>query len=60
MWEIVVDKIIHKDYIRKNFGKGSKIMFLFVVENSYEIIQTMQINVQGLNVVCKYSGYEEK
>ena len=35
-------------------------MFLFVVENSYEIIQTMQINVQGLNVVCEYSGYEEK
>lgn len=36
-------------------------MFLFVVENAYEIIQTMQqINVQGLNVVCKYSGYEEK
>jgi len=35
-------------------------MFLFVVENSYKIIQTTQINVQGLNVVCKYSGYEEK
>ena len=35
-------------------------MFLFVVENTYEIIKTMQINVQGLNVVCKYSGYEEK
>ena len=35
-------------------------MLLFVVENSYEIIQTMQINVQGLNVVCKYPGYEEK
>ena len=34
-------------------------MLLFVVENSYEIIQTMQINVQGLNVVCKYFGYEE-
>jgi len=35
-------------------------MFLFVVENTYEIIQTMQINVQGLKVVCKYFGYEEK
>lgn len=35
-------------------------MFLFVVENTYEMIQTMQINAQGLNVVCKYSGYEEK
>ena len=36
-------------------------MLLFVVENSYEAIQTMQqINVQGLNVVCKYSDYEEK
>ena len=22
--------------------------------------ESMQINVQGLNVVCKYSGYEEK
>jgi len=44
----------------KIFWKGSRIMFLFVVENTYESIQTMQINVQGLNVVCKYSGYEEK
>ncbi len=35
-------------------------MFLFVVENTYEIIQTMQINVQGLNVICKYSDYKEK
>ena len=35
-------------------------MFLFVVENRYEIIETLQINVQGLSVVCKYSGYEEK
>ena len=35
-------------------------MFLFVVENTYEMIQTLQMNVQGLNVVCKYSGYEEK
>jgi len=35
-------------------------MYLFVVENSYEIIQTMLISEQGLKVVCKYSGYEEK
>ena len=36
-------------------------MSLFVVENAYEINQIVQqINVQGLNVVCKYSGYEEK
>ena len=35
-------------------------MFLFVVENTYERIETMQITMQGLNVVCKYSGYEEK
>ena len=36
-------------------------MFLFVFENAYEIIQTLQqLNVQGLSVVCKYSGYEEK
>lgn len=35
-------------------------MLLFVVEKAYDIIQTRQINLQGLNVVCKYSGYEEK
>jgi len=35
-------------------------MFAFVIENSYINIQTLQINVQGLNVVCKYSDYEEK
>ncbi len=35
-------------------------MYLFVIENTYERIQTMQIIMQGLNVVCKYSGYEEK
>lgn len=35
-------------------------MFLFVIENTYERIQTMQVNMQGLNVVCKYSGCEEK
>ena len=35
-------------------------MFLFVVENTYEMIQAMQNNQQGLNVVCKYLGYEEK
>ena len=35
-------------------------MFVFVNENSYANIQTLQINVQGLNVVCKYLDYEEK
>lgn len=36
-------------------------MYLFVVEIAYETIQVVQhINVQGLTVVCKYSGYEEK
>lgn len=35
-------------------------MFLFVVENLYDNTQTMPINVQGLDVVYKYSGYEEK
>ena len=35
-------------------------MFIFVVGNAYGWIQAMQINLQGLNVVCKYSGYEEK
>ena len=35
-------------------------MFLFVIENTYEPIQTMQMNMQGLNFVCKYFDYEEK
>ena len=35
-------------------------MFLFVVANSYDNLPALQNNVQGLIVVCKYSGYEEK
>ena len=36
-------------------------MILFVVRNAYENNQAMQQdNVHGLNVVCKYSDYEEK
>ena len=35
-------------------------MFAFVTVNSYANIQTMPNNGQGLNVVCKYSDYEEK
>lgn len=35
-------------------------MFLFAVEITYAMIETMQIRVQGLNGVCKYSGCEEK
>ena len=36
-------------------------MCRFLIENSYERIQTMhQINVQGLNVVYKYFDYQEK
>ena len=35
-------------------------MYLFVVGNAYGITETMLINWQGLTVVCKYSGYEEK
>ena len=35
-------------------------MFLFVIENTYENNQTMQNNMQGLDVVCKYFNYEEK
>lgn len=35
-------------------------MLLFVVENAYEIIQAVQQNMQCPNLVCKYSGYEEK
>ena len=35
-------------------------MLLFVTETTCNNNQTMQNNMQGLNVVCKYSGYEEK
>ena len=35
-------------------------MYLFVVGNAYGMIQTLQMNWQGLNVVCKYFDYEEK
>ena len=35
-------------------------MFLSVIENTYENNQTMQNNMQGLDVVCKYFRYEEK
>jgi len=35
-------------------------MFLFVVENAYEIIQAVQQNVQCLDFVCEYFDYEEK
>ncbi len=35
-------------------------MFLFVVERSYEVIETVHIILQGLNAVCKYFDYEEK
>lgn len=35
-------------------------MFLFVVENAYEMIQAVQQNVQCLTFVCEYFGYEEK
>ena len=35
-------------------------MFLFVVRNSYEDIQTMHVNEHCLNVVCEYIDYEEK
>ena len=30
------------------------------LDDMYEKNGIMQINLQGLNVVCKYSGYEEK
>lgn len=35
-------------------------MLVFVIENTYENNETMQMDMQGLNVVCKYSSYEEK
>ena len=35
-------------------------MFVFVIDNSYQNNQAMQNNMQGLNVVCKYYGYEKE
>ncbi len=35
-------------------------MLVFVIENTYENNETMQNDMHGLNVVCKYSSYEEK
>ena len=46
--------------LEKYFEKGSFIMLLFVIENTYENNVTMQNDMHGLNVVCEYSSYEEK
>ncbi len=35
-------------------------MLLFVTETTCNNNQTMQNNMQGLNVVCKYFGYEKE
>ena len=35
-------------------------MFVFVIDNSYQNDQAMQNNLQCLNFVYKYSDYEEK
>ncbi len=35
-------------------------MYLFATTTTYTSNQTMQNNWYGLNVVCKYFGYEEK
>ena len=40
--------------------KGSTDMYLFATTTTYTSNQTMQNNQYGLNVVCKYLGYEEK
>lgn len=40
--------------------KGSTDMYLFATTTTYTSNQTMQNNQYGLNVVCKYWGYEEK
>ena len=40
--------------------KGSTDMYLFATTTTYTSNQTMQNNWYGLNVVCKYFGYEEK
>jgi len=45
----------------KIFQERKLIMYRFAVENIYIIIEAVQqIEVQGLNRVCKYSDYEEK
>lgn len=35
-------------------------MLQFVIRTTYDTNQTMPNTMHGLNVVCKYSGYEEK
>ncbi len=35
-------------------------MFVFVMDNSYQNDQAMQNDMQCLSFVCKYSDYEEK
>jgi len=35
-------------------------MLQFVISATYDTNQTMHTTMHGLNVVCKYSGYEEK
>ena len=35
-------------------------MFVFVIDNSYQNNQAMQNNMQCLNVVCKYFDYEKE
>ncbi len=35
-------------------------MFLFVVESTYEMIRPLQISMQGFHAVCTDLDYEEK
>ena len=49
------------NYISENISGKEAIMNRFAVENIYIIIEAVQqIEVQGLNRVCKYFDYEEK
>ena len=48
------------NYISENISGKEAIMNRFAVENIYIIEAVQQMEVQGLNRVCKYSDYEEE
>ena len=60
MRKILLTKQTKRVILLKIFEKGSKIMLQFVIRTTYDTNQTMHTTMHGLNVVCEYSGYEEK
>lgn len=60
VYQIMIDKSKHKDYIEITFGKGIAEMDLFATKNSYNFNQAMLNHKHGLRVVFEYFSYEEK